>query len=76
MPEALGKARKTLEKVFAECNIRQRELSEQYIDNGLFAEYFLSGTRQRLYRVSVGTRQRKAVVTASDNEDGVFVECL
>jgi hypothetical protein len=42
--EALGKARKTLGKVFVECNTRQRTLGELYIGNGLFAEYFLSGT--------------------------------
>jgi hypothetical protein len=29
--------------VFAECDTRQRELGEQYIDNGFFVEYFLSG---------------------------------
>jgi hypothetical protein len=46
--EALGKARKTLGKVFAECDTRQRDLSEQYIGNDFFAEYFLSGTRQNL----------------------------
>jgi hypothetical protein len=38
VPEALG-------KVFAECDTRQRDPSEQYIGNGFFAEYFLSGTR-------------------------------
>jgi hypothetical protein len=48
---------------FAECDTRQRELGEQYIGNDFFAEYFLSGTRQKLCRVSLGTRQRKASVT-------------
>jgi hypothetical protein len=42
VPEALG-------KVFAECDTRQRELGEQYIGNGFFAEYFLSGTRHIRY---------------------------
>jgi hypothetical protein len=49
--EALGKASKTLGEVFAECDTRQRGLDEQYIDNRFFAEYFLSGTWQRLCRV-------------------------
>jgi hypothetical protein len=39
---------------------RQRELDELYIGNSLFAEYFLLGTRQRLCRVSPGTRQKKS----------------
>jgi hypothetical protein len=54
---------------------RQRDLSEQYIDNGFFAEYFLSGTRQSLCRVSLNTRQRKAAVTAPGNRDDAFAEC-
>jgi hypothetical protein len=61
---------------FAECNTRQRTLGELYIGNGLFAEYFLSGTRQRLCRVPFGTRQRKVVVTAPSDGDGSFAECL
>jgi hypothetical protein len=75
LPEALGKARKTLGAVFAECDTRQRELSKQYISNDFFTDYFLSGTRQRLCRVPVGTRQRKATVTAPDNGDNTFTEC-
>jgi hypothetical protein len=55
---------KTLDEGFTECDTRQRELCELYIDNGFFAEYFLSGTRQR-----------KVVVTAAGNGDGVFAEC-
>jgi hypothetical protein len=43
VPEALGKAWKTLGKVFAECDTRQIELSKYYIGNGFFTEYFLSG---------------------------------
>jgi hypothetical protein len=54
---------------FAEC------LGEQYIGNGFFAEYFLSGTRQSLCQVSLGTRQRKVVVTMPDDRDDTFVEC-
>jgi hypothetical protein len=57
--EALGKAWKTLVEGFAECDTRQRELDELYIGNSFFAEYFLLGTRQRLCRVSLDTRQRK-----------------
>jgi hypothetical protein len=75
VPEALGKARKTLGKVFAECDTRQRDLGEQYIGNDFFAEYFLSDTQQRLCRVTLGTRQRKAAFTAPGNRDGVFAEC-
>jgi hypothetical protein len=56
-------------------NTQQRELGEQYIGNDFFTEYFLSGTRQRLCRVPVGTRQRKAAVTAPSNRDDAFAEC-
>jgi hypothetical protein len=45
--EALGKAVKTLGKVFAECRTRQSRLSKQCIGKAFFAEYFFSGTRQR-----------------------------
>jgi hypothetical protein len=56
MFEAFGEGRKTLGEGFA------GELGELYIDNGFFAEYFLSGTRQR-----------KTVVTSTVNGDGAFV---
>jgi hypothetical protein len=36
---------------------------------------FLSGTRHSLCRVSLGTRQRKVVVTSPGNGDGAFAEC-
>jgi hypothetical protein len=55
----------TLSKAFAECNTRQRTIDELYIGNSLFAEYFLSGTRQR-----------KVTVTAPSDGDGSFAECL
>jgi hypothetical protein len=74
--ETHGKGYFTLGKGFAECNTRQRTLGELYIDNSLFAEYFLSGTRQRLCRVPFGTRQRKVTVMAPSDGDGSFVECL
>jgi hypothetical protein len=61
VPEALGKALKTLGKPFAEC---QRGLDIQCIGKAVFAEYFFSGTRQR-----------KAAVTATGDGDGVFAEC-
>jgi hypothetical protein len=64
VPEALGKALKTLGKGFAECDTRQRRLGKQYIDKAFFAEYFFSGTRQR-----------KAAVTATGDGDSVFAEC-
>ena len=47
VPEALGKALKTLGKGFAECDTRQRRLGKQCIGKAFFAEYFFSGTRQR-----------------------------
>jgi hypothetical protein len=47
VPEALGKALKTLNKGFAECRTRQRGLGTQCIGKAFFAEYFFSGTRQR-----------------------------
>jgi hypothetical protein len=47
--EALGKAWKTFGEGL-------RKLDELYIGNDYFAEYFLSDTRQRLYRVSLSTR--------------------
>jgi hypothetical protein len=70
-----GKGKFTLGKCFAECNTRQRTLGELYIGNSLFAEYYLSGTRQRLCRVPNGTRQRKVTVTTPSNGDGSFAEC-
>jgi hypothetical protein len=65
----------TLGKGFAECNTRQRTLGELYIGNSIFAEHFLTGTRQRLCRVPFGTRQRKVTVTAPSDGDGSFAEC-
>jgi hypothetical protein len=85
--QTLGKGYFTLGNGFAECNTRQRTLGELYIGNGLFAEYFLSGTRQRICRVPFDTRQRicrvpfdtrqrKVTVTAPSDGDGSFAECL
>jgi hypothetical protein len=37
---------------------------DKYIGNGFFADYFLSGTRQR-----------KVAVTRTGNGDGAFAEC-
>jgi hypothetical protein len=47
VPEALGKALKTLGKGFAECDTRQRRLGKQCIGKAFFVEYFFSGIRQR-----------------------------
>jgi hypothetical protein len=74
--QTLGKDYFTLGKGFAECKTRQRTLGELYIGNSLFAEYFLSGTRQRFCRVPFDTRQRKVTVTAPSDGDGSFAECL
>jgi hypothetical protein len=57
-------------------NTRQRGLGTRCIGKAVFAEYFFSGTRQRLCRVPGSTRQRKATVTAPSDGDGVFAECL
>jgi hypothetical protein len=48
----LGKAKKTLGKVFAERNTRQSALGSEYSGKDVFAECLLSGTRQKLCRVS------------------------
>jgi hypothetical protein len=74
-PEALGKALKTLGKVFAECRTRQRGIGTQCIGKAFFVEYFFSGTRQRLCRVPGSTRQRKAAATAPGDGDDIFAEC-
>jgi hypothetical protein len=63
VPEALGKALKTLGKDFAECRTWQRGLGAQCIGKAFFAEYFFSGTQQR-----------KAAVTAPGDGDDVFAE--
>jgi hypothetical protein len=62
--QALCRVPEALGKNFSDCDTQQRELGEQYIGNDFFAEYFL-----------LGTRQRKAAVTAPSNGDGAFVEC-
>jgi hypothetical protein len=69
--QTLGKGYFIPGKGFAECNTRQRTLGKLYIGSGLFAEYFLSGTRQPF-----DTRQRKVTVTAPSDGDGSFAECL
>jgi hypothetical protein len=46
VPEALGKALKTLDKSFAECGTRQRRLGKQCIGKAFFAEYFFSADCQ------------------------------
>jgi hypothetical protein len=61
----LSKGYFTLGKGFAECNTRQITLGKLYIGSGLFAEYFLSVTRQR-----------KVTVTAPSDGDRSFAECL
>jgi hypothetical protein len=76
VPEALGKALKTLGKVFVECRTRQRGLGTQCIGKAFFAEYFSRALGKVVYRVPESTRQRKAVVTAPGDGDGVFAECL
>jgi hypothetical protein len=69
---------RALGKKIAECHLTldKETLGELYIGNSFFAEYFLSGTRQKICRVSFDTRQRKVTVTAPSDGDGSFVECL
>lgn len=74
VPQSLGKQSNVLGKPFAECHTLQKLLSECDVGNDLFVEYLLSGTRQRVYRVSNNTRQSKVVVTTAS--DGGFTECL
>jgi hypothetical protein len=74
--KTLGKACKTLDECFVECDTHQIKIGKLYIGNGFFAEYFLSGTRERLCRLSPSTRQRKVAVTAAGNDDGAFAECI
>jgi hypothetical protein len=42
---SIDKGQKTLDKLFARCDSRQRVLGEPYIGNGFFAEYFLLCTQ-------------------------------
>jgi len=70
--QALGKGQIALGKAFAECGTRQRTHGKNLIGKALFAECFLSGTRQRKATVTApvplmvtlpsanpaGTRQR------------------
>jgi hypothetical protein len=65
------KVQKALDKLFDECDSRQRSLGELYIRSSFFVEYFC-----RACRVSPGTRQRKVVVTAPSGGDVAFIECL
>ena len=51
VPQALGKAHKTLGKGFAECNTRQTAHGKYSAGKRLFVECFLSDTRQRLCRL-------------------------
>jgi len=48
---ALGKGLNTLGQAFAECHTRQRAHDKNLVGKGVFAECFLSGTRQRLCQV-------------------------
>jgi len=50
VPQALGKAQKTLSKGFAKRNTRQTAHGIYSAGKRLFAECFLSGNRQRLCR--------------------------
>ena len=64
MSNAPGKGYFALGKAFAGCSTRQRASGKKLVGKDFFAGCFLSGTRQRLYRVQTRHRQRKVVVTA------------
>jgi hypothetical protein len=74
VPQALVKAQKTLNKLFAECDSQQRGFAEIYIGNNFFIEYFLWGTRQSICRAPSGVRQRKVIMTTISDRDGDFAE--
>jgi hypothetical protein len=74
--QSIDKAWKTLGELIVECDSWQISLCELYNNNGFFAEYFLSCTRQRHCRVPPGTPQRKVADTAPSDGDGAFAECL
>ena len=87
--EALGKAWKTLDEGFIECDTQQRSLDDLHIGNGFFVEYFLSGTWERLCGVPFDTRQEKTLsqrqvtvtetvpsATVTLGKASLFAECL
>jgi len=58
--KTFGKGPNTLGKAFAECHTRQRAHDKILVGKGVFAECFLSGTRQRLCRVpTLGKEKNK-----------------
>ena len=59
VPQALGKDQKTLGKGFTECNTRQTGHGIYRVGKQLFAESFLSRTRQMVCRVSNLTLGKK-----------------
>jgi hypothetical protein len=66
--EALGKAYKTLDEGFAECDSQQRSLDDLHNGNDFFVEYFLSGTWKKTLRSSIrySTRKKQRQVTATE----------
>jgi hypothetical protein len=73
LPEstALGKALKTLGKLFAEC----RALGKEGSTHSVSAKPSLLSTFFGHSAKTGSTRQRKAAVTVPDDGDGVFPEC-
>jgi len=57
--KTLGKGPNTLGKAFAEYHTRQRAHVKILADKEVFAECFLSGTRQRLCRVPTLGKEKK-----------------
>jgi len=75
VPQALGKAQKTLGKGFAECNTRQTAHDIYSAGKRLFAECFLSGTRQKTLPRTEIEAQRKKVSWRSGDGHGAFADC-
>jgi hypothetical protein len=68
----------SLPETAVEC-LKQRSLSELYIGNSFFTEYFLSDTRQKLCRMPRGSRPATETwpsATTALHKGSLFVECL
>jgi len=70
---ALGKGLFALGKTFAECNTRQTPLGKAPDGKGCFVECQISGTRQRLCRVTLPSAKLPRGVASGG---GCFAECL
>jgi hypothetical protein len=76
VPEALGKAWKTLGTGFAECRTRQRGLGEQYIGKAFFAESFFRALGTNFAECQAVLGKEKPPSRRQSDGDGVFAECI